>query len=381
MMMQLRKSHPVMKVLNGAMVDLPAPLNISIWWNYGSLLGLMLIIQLITGLLLSMHYCSNVELAFSSVVHIMRNVDFGWMLRYTHANAASLFFLFMYIHIGRGIYYMSFVLIEVWNIGVVLFILTVATAFLGYVLPWGQMSFWGATVITNLLSTIPYSGTSIVEWVWGGFSISNPTLTRFFSIHFVLPFVMVAFVIIHLLFLHQTGSNNPLGVVSDSDRITFHPYYLIKDLLGFLLAFLLLLMLVFFMPNLFSDSENFMPANPSMTPTHIKPEWYFLWIYAILRSIPNKLGGVIAAFSGILIMFVLPLYNFSQIKSLMFYPLNSLLFFYLLFFPFIILTWIGGCPVKDLYINVGQVCTVMYFSYFLFTPFLFKMFDVLMVKD
>nr|YP_009024124.1 cytochrome b [Hirudinaria manillensis]AGL34580.1 cytochrome b [Hirudinaria manillensis] len=378
MMMQLRKSHPVMKVLNGAMVDLPAPLNISIWWNYGSLLGLMLIIQLITGLLLSMHYCSNVELAFSSVVHIMRNVDFGWMLRYTHANAASLFFLFMYIHIGRGIYYMSFVLIEVWNIGVVLFILTVATAFLGYVLPWGQMSFWGATVITNLLSTIPYSGTSIVEWVWGGFSISNPTLTRFFSIHFVLPFVMVAFVIIHLLFLHQTGSNNPLGVVSDSDRITFHPYYLIKDLLGFLLAFLLLLMLVFFMPNLFSDSENFMPANPSMTPTHIKPEWYFLWIYAILRSIPNKLGGVVAAFSGILIIFSLPLCNFCLINSMAFYDTSKYAFSYLLVLSFVILTWIGGCQVKEPYIFIGQISTFMYFLFFLINPILLNFYDYIM---
>nr|AJO61904.1 cytochrome b [Whitmania laevis] len=381
MMMQLRKSHPVIKILNGAMVDLPAPVNISIWWNYGSLLGLVLTIQLITGLLLSMHYCSNIELAFSSIIHITRNVDFGWLLRYMHANAASLFFLFMYMHIGRGAYYMSYMLIEVWNIGVLLFILTVATAFLGYVLPWGQMSFWGATVITNLLSTIPYSGASIVEWVWGGYSISNPTLTRFFSIHFVLPFAMVAFVVIHLLFLHQTGSNNPLGVNSDSDRIMFHPYFLIKDLLGFLLAFLLLFSLVFFAPNLFGDSENFMPANSSMTPTHIKPEWYFLWIYAILRSIPNKLGGVVAAISGILVMFVLPIYNFSQVKSFMFYPLNSLFFFYLLIFPFIILTWIGGCPVKDLYIYVGQVCTLMYFSYFLLTPFLLKLFDIFMEKN
>nr|UTY22722.1 cytochrome b [Hirudo nipponia]WDA96077.1 cytochrome b [Hirudo nipponia] len=378
MLMQIRKTHPIFKVMNNSLVDLPAPINISIWWNYGSLLGLMLSIQLITGILLSMHYCSNIEFAFSSVIHIMRDVDGGWLLRYIHANAASLFFFFMYIHIGRGIYYMSFLLVETWNIGVILFITTVATAFLGYVLPWGQMSFWGATVITNLLSTIPYSGHLVVEWVWGGYSISNPTLTRFFSIHFMLPFIMVALVVIHLLFLHQTGSNNPLGLNCDSDRISFYPYYVIKDLLGFLMALLMLFMLVMFTPNLFSDSENFMPANSSMTPTHIKPEWYFLWIYAILRSIPNKLGGVIAAVSGIFIMFILPIFNFNKVKSFMFYPFNKFCFFYLLVFPFIVLTWIGGCPVKDLYIHVGQVSTLMFFFFFFFTPLLLKVFDVVM---
>nr|AJO61897.1 cytochrome b [Whitmania acranulata]WDA96201.1 cytochrome b [Whitmania acranulata] len=381
MTLQIRKTHPLIKVLNNSMVDLPAPVNISVWWNYGSLLGLMLTIQLITGVMLSMHYCSNIDLAFSSIVHIMRDVDMGWMIRYIHANAASLFFLFMYIHIGRGMYYHSFLLIETWNIGVVLFIATVVTAFLGYVLPWGQMSFWGATVITNLLSTVPYMGISIVEWIWGGYSIGNPTLTRFFSIHFIMPFVMIGLVVMHLLFLHQTGSNNPLGVNSDSDRIVFHPYYTIKDLLGFMIAMMMLFMLVSFVPNLFGDSENFIPANSSLTPTHIKPEWYFLWIYAILRSIPNKLGGVVAAVSGILIIFILPLCNFNQVKSFMFYPLNKMIFFYLLMFPFFVLTWIGGCPVKDLYVMVGQVATFMYFLYFFLMPALIKFFDTVMSPD
>ena len=376
----IRKNHPLIKIFNISIIDLPAPINISIWWNYGSLLGLIIIFQLITGILLSIHYCRNIDLAFSSIIHIMRNIDRGWFIRYIHANSASLFFIFLYIHIGRGIYYNSFLLIETWNSGIILFILSIATAFLGYVLPWGQIRFWGATVITNLLSTIPYSGTNIVEWIWGGFSIRNPTLTRFFSIHFILPFIIILIIILHLLFLHQTGSNNPLGFNSDSDRIIFHPYYRIKDFLGFIIAIGLILYLVIFLPNIFNDTENFIPANSSLTPTHIKPEWYFLWIYAILRSIPNKLGGVIAAFSGVLIITILPVFHFNIINSLRFYPINKFLFFYILITPFFLLTWLGGCPVKDIFVIIRQASTTFFFLFFLLYPIILKIFDLIIEK-
>nr|YP_010292303.1 cytochrome b [Poecilobdella javanica]ULO25927.1 cytochrome b [Poecilobdella javanica] len=378
MLKSMRKSHPLMKIMNNSLIDLPAPLNISIWWNYGSLLGLMVVIQLITGILLSMHYSSHIDYAFSSVLHIMRNVNMGWLIRYIHANAASMLFLYIYLHIGRGIYYNSYMLIETWNIGSILFIISIATAFLGYVLPWGQMSFWGATVITNLLSTIPYCGHSVVEWVWGGFSIGNPTLNRFFSLHFILPFVMVMLIVLHLLFLHQTGSNNPLGFNSDSDRIMFYPYYVIKDLVGFMCGLFMLMFIVLYLPNMFNDTENFIPANSSLTPSHIKPEWYFLWIYAILRSIPNKLGGVVAAFSGILIIFSLPLCNFCLINSMMFYDMSKYVFSYLLVLSFVILTWIGGCQVKEPYIFIGQISTLMYFLFFLINPILLNFYDYIM---
>nr|UPP55801.1 cytochrome b [Glossiphonia complanata] len=362
-----RTLHPLIKVMNNAVIDLPAPNNISIWWNYGSLLGMTLTIQIITGIFLSMHYVPNIEMAFSSVVHITRDVEYGWLMRYLHANGGSMFFLFTYLHIGRGIYYSSFTMMETWNIGVTLYIMIMATAFMGYVLPWGQMSFWGATVITNLLSTIPYMGKMLVEWIWGGFAVDNATLNRFFSFHFLLPFVMVAMVVLHLLFLHQTGSNNPLGINSDSDRIPFHPYYTIKDSLGFSISISLFLILVLFNPNLFSDPENFLMASSSVTPLHIKPEWYFLWIYAILRSVPNKLGGVVAAFSGILIMYLMPVTNFMKKNSMNFYPLNKM-FFWLFISSFIILTWIGGRPVEEPFIIIGQIGTVMYFSFFIINP-------------
>nr|QNZ88940.1 cytochrome b [Hemiclepsis yangtzenensis] len=371
-----RTTHPLIKVMNNALIDLPAPNNISIWWNYGSLLGLALTIQTITGIFLSMHYVPNIEMAFTSVMHISRDVEYGWLIRYLHANGGSMFFLFLYLHIGRGIYYSSFIMMETWNIGVTLYILTMATAFMGYVLPWGQMSFWGATVITNLLSTIPYIGKMLVEWIWGGFAVDNATLNRFFSFHFLLPFTMIAMVILHLLFLHQTGSNNPLGINSDSDRIPFHPYYSIKDSLGFVLAITCLLMLVLFNPNLFSDPENFLKASSSVTPLHIKPEWYFLWIYAILRSVPNKLGGVIAAFSGILIMYIMPFTMSSNKRSINFYPMNKMIF-WVFISSFIILTWIGGRPVEDPYIFIGQVATITYFSYFIINPMTFYMSDKL----
>nr|YP_010584301.1 cytochrome b [Baicaloclepsis grubei]UZT67842.1 cytochrome b [Baicaloclepsis grubei] len=364
-----RTLHPLIKVMNNAMIDLPAPNNISIWWNYGSLLGMTLTIQIITGIFLSMHYVPNIEMAFSSVVHITRDVEYGWLMRYLHANGGSMFFLFTYLHIGRGIYYSSFTMMETWNIGVTLYIMIMATAFMGYVLPWGQMSFWGATVITNLLSTIPYMGKMLVEWIWGGFAVDNATLNRFFSFHFILPFMMVAMVVLHLLFLHQTGSNNPLGINSDSDRIPFHPYYTIKDSLGFSISISLFLMLVLFNPNLFSDPENFLMSSSSVTPLHIKPEWYFLWIYAILRSVPNKLGGVVAAFSGILIMYLLPITNYMKKNSMNFYPMNKM-FFWLFISSFMILTWIGGRPVEEPFIIIGQIGTITYFSFFVIHPIL-----------
>nr|YP_010481479.1 cytochrome b [Drawida ghilarovi]UIX22931.1 cytochrome b [Drawida ghilarovi]UIX22944.1 cytochrome b [Drawida ghilarovi] len=373
----VRSSHPVIKIINSSLIDLPAPNNISIWWNYGSLLGLCLIIQTITGLFLSMHYVSNIDLAFSSVAHISRDVNYGWLLRSIHANGASMFFMFIYLHAGRGLYYGSFNLVETWNIGVILFILTMATAFMGYVLPWGQMSFWGATVITNLFSAIPYMGKSLVEWIWGGFAVDNATLNRFFAFHFILPFIIMAFTIIHIMFLHQTGSNNPIGINSDSDRVPFHSYFSIKDLLGYCIALLILSSLVLFEPNLFTDPDNFISANPLVTPIHIKPEWYFLWMYAILRSIPNKLGGVMALFSAILILFIPSFTNMMNKRSLCFYPINQFMFWTFIA-SWLILTWIGGRPVEDPFITIGQSFTCMYFLFFILNPMMSILWDYIL---
>nr|BDQ43660.1 cytochrome b [Amynthas surcatus] len=370
----LRTTHPAIKIINSSLIDLPAPNNISIWWNYGSLLGLCLVIQIATGLFLSMHYSPNIEMAFSSVAHISRDVNYGWLLRSIHANGASMFFLFIYLHAGRGLYYGSFNMHETWNLGVILFILTMATAFTGYVLPWGQMSFWGATVITNLFSAIPYIGKSLVEWIWGGFAVDNATLNRFFSFHFILPFIIIGATILHIMFLHQTGSNNPIGINADSERIPFHSYYSIKDALGYMIAITGLSCLVLFEPNLFTDPENFLMSNPLVTPIHIKPEWYFLWMYAILRSIPNKLGGVLALFAAILVMFIMPLTTMSNKRSLSFYPMNQFLF-WILITSWAILTWIGGRPVEDPYITIGQTFTSLYFMYFIFNPLSMNMWD------
>nr|AMO26923.1 cytochrome b [Amynthas sp. 2 JS-2012] len=370
----LRTTHPAIKIINKSLIDLPAPNNISIWWNYGSLLGLCLVIQIATGLFLSMHYSPNIEMAFSSVAHISRDVNYGWLLRSIHANGASMFFLFIYLHAGRGLYYGSFNLHETWNLGVILFILTMATAFTGYVLPWGQMSFWGATVITNLFSAIPYIGKSLVEWIWGGFAVDNATLNRFFSFHFILPFIIIGATILHIMFLHQTGSNNPIGINADSERIPFHSYYSIKDALGYMVAITGLSCLVLFEPNLFTDPENFLMSNPLVTPIHIKPEWYFLWMYAILRSIPNKLGGVLALFAAIVVMFIMPLTTMSNKRSLSFYPMNQFLF-WILATSWAILTWIGGHPVEDPYITIGQTFTSLYFTYFILNPLSMKMWD------
>nr|BCJ04112.1 cytochrome b [Metaphire hilgendorfi] len=372
----LRTTHPAIKIINSSLIDLPAPNNISIWWNYGSLLGLCLVIQIATGLFLSMHYSPNIEMAFPSVAHISRDVNYGWLLRSIHANGASMFFLFIYLHAGRGLYYGSFNLRETWNLGVILFILTMATAFTGYVLPWGQMSFWGATVITNLFSVIPYIGKSLVEWIWGGFAVDNATLNRFFSFHFILPFIIIGATILHIMFLHQTGSNNPIGINADSERIPFHSYYSIKDTLGYMVAITGLSCLVLFEPNLFTDPENFLMSNPLVTPIHIKPEWYFLWMYAILRSIPNKLGGVLALFAAIMVMFIMPLTTMNNKWSLSFYPINQLMF-WILVTSWAILTWIGGRPVEDPHITIGQTFTSLYFMYFILNPLSMNMWDSL----
>nr|ABN47243.1 cytochrome b [Dentex macrophthalmus]ABO64543.1 cytochrome b [Dentex macrophthalmus]ABO64544.1 cytochrome b [Dentex macrophthalmus] len=364
-MASLRKTHPLLKIANHAVVDLPAPSNISVWWNFGSLLGLCLISQLLTGLFLAMHYTSDIATAFSSVAHICRDVNYGWLIRNLHANGASFFFICIYLHIGRGLYYGSYLFKETWNIGVVLLLLVMATAFVGYVLPWGQMSFWGATVITNLLSAVPYVGGTLVQWIWGGFSVDNATLTRFFAFHFLLPFIVAAMTMLHLLFLHETGSNNPLGLNSDTDKISFHPYFSYKDLLGFAGVIILLTCLALFAPNLLGDPDNFTPANPLVTPPHIKPEWYFLFAYAILRSIPNKLGGVLALLASILVLMVVPILHTSKQRSLTFRPVTQFLFWALIA-NVAILTWIGGMPVEDPYIVIGQVASLTYFALFLF---------------
>ncbi len=364
MIKTIRKENPIISLVNNIFIDLPAPSNINYLWNFGSLSGICLAIQVITGVFLAMHYCADVNLAFTSVVHITGDVNYGFILRYLHANGASMLFFGLYLHIGRGIYCGSYTRIIVWNVGVLLFLLMIVTAFIGYVLPWGQMSFWAATVITNLLSAIPYIGDEIVRWVWGGFSVSNATLNRFFSLHYLLPFILMGLVVVHLIALHEDGSNNPIGVRSDIDKVPFYHYYVVKDLYGLIIFIIGLCALTLLLPYLLGDAENFKQANPLVTPVHIKPEWYFLFAYAILRSIPNKLGGVMALAASVVVLFFLPYLHISKLRGLSFRQLSKILFWFLVG-DFFILTWIGGQPVEEPYILIGQFASLFYFAYFL----------------
>nr|YP_010878945.1 cytochrome b [Batracomorphus cornutus]WHE42597.1 cytochrome b [Batracomorphus cornutus] len=369
----MRKNNMI-KLINSSIIDLPTPINLFSWWNFGSMLGICLMIQLVSGILLSMHYNQNIDLAFNSVDHIMRNVNGGWMIKYMHANGASMFFMCVYIHIWRSLYYGSYKMKSTWNMGVLILFTLMGTAFLGYVLPWGQMSFWGATVITNLMSAIPYIGNMMVKWIWGGFSVNNATINRFFSLHFMLPFIVSMMVLIHLMLLHTTGSNNPLGINSNLDKIPFHPYYSIKDIMGFSMMISLFIILILTEPLMLSDPDNFIPANPMITPIHIQPEWYFLFAYAILRSIPNKLGGVMALLASLLILFSMPISHKSKFKSLSFYPINQILFWMFIVVS-MLLTWIGMKPVEDPFLLTGEILTKMYFLFFVINPILMKIWD------
>ena len=365
--MRILKSHPLLRLVNEYTIDSPQPSNLSYAWNFGSLLAFSLVIQIVTGVTLAMHYNPSVLEAFNSVEHIMRDVNNGWLLRYLHSNTASAFFFLVYLHIGRGLYYGSYRAPRtlVWTIGTVLFILMMATAFLGYVLPYGQMSLWGATVITNLMSAIPWVGQDIVEFIWGGFSVNNATLNRFFALHFVLPFVLAALALMHLIALHDSaGSGNPLGVSGNTDRLPFAPYFIFKDLITIFIYIIVLSIFVFFMPNALGDSENYVMANPMQTPPAIVPEWYLLPFYAILRSIPSKLLGVIAMFAAILILLTMPFTDLSRSRGIQFRPVSKIAFFVFLA-NFLILMQLGAKHVESPFIELGQISTVIYFAYFL----------------
>jgi ubiquinol-cytochrome c reductase cytochrome b subunit len=360
------KNNVLLRLFNSYVVDHAQPANISYAWNFGSLLAACLGIQILTGCFLAMHYVANIDLAFDSVEHIMRDVENGWLIRYIHANVASFFFIFVYAHVGRGIYYGSYKAPRslTWTIGVIILVLMMAIAFLGYVLPYGQMSLWGATVITNLLSAIPVFGQDIVELIWGGFSVSNATLNRFFSLHYILPFLLAALALAHLIALHVHGSTNPNGVSGHSDRVGMYPYFIFKDLVTFFAFFLVLSIIVFFYPNLLGHSDNYIPADPMVTPASIVPEWYLLPFYAILRSIPNKLLGVLAMFGSLLILLVLPLTDLGRTRSYHFRPAMKLAFWFFVV-DFIILTWIGSQHPESPFVEIGQFSTAFYFSWFL----------------
>jgi ubiquinol-cytochrome c reductase cytochrome b subunit len=364
--MRLRKKDQVLRILNGSLVDLPSPSRLSYFWNFGSLLGLFLMVQILTGLFLSIQFSGSIFLSFDSVVHIVRDVNYGWRFRILHANGASFFFLFMYFHIGRGIYYGSYRYIKTWLRGVTIFLLSIGTAFLGYILPWGQMSFWAATVITNLVSAIPYLGIVIVEWLWGGFSVGNPTLIRFFAFHFILPFIILFLLLLHLMFLHESGSGNPLGLVSDYDKVGFYPYFLVRDLYGYFCWGRFFILVCFFSPYVFMDVENFISSNPMVTPVHIQPEWYFLFAYSILRAVPSKIGGVIALLFSLLILYFFPYVYSHKIRRNHFYPIIKVVFWRFVV-NILILTWIGACEVISPYIELGIIFRCIYFFiYFVF---------------
>ena len=356
----------ILSILDNHIIDYPTPINITYAWSFGALAGICLVVQIVTGIFLAMHYTPHIDLAFSSVEHIMRDVNNGWLIRYMHANGASMFFIVVYSHIFRGLYYGSYMTPRelLWCSGVLIFLLMMATAFLGYVLPWGQMSFWGATVITNLFSAIPFAGPAIVEWLWGGFSIDNATLNRFFSLHFILPFAIAGLVIAHIALLHRDGSNNPLGIDSRSDSIPFYPYAYVKDLFSLIVFIVFFSIFLFYFPNLLGHPDNYIPADPMSTPAHIVPEWYFLPFYAILRSIPDKLGGVAAMGGAIVILFFLPFINTSEVRSSTFRPIYRKLFWFI-FADFLLLGWLGQEIVETPYVQIGQIATVFYFFYFL----------------
>jgi ubiquinol-cytochrome c reductase cytochrome b subunit len=360
------KKQPIVQLINDHIVDYPTPSNLTLFWNYGFLAGMCLTVQLVTGIALAMHYTPHVDLAFLSVEHIMRDVNGGWLLRYTHANGASMFFIVVFIHIGRGLYYGSYAEPRgfVWTLGVVILILMMATAFLGYVLVWGQMSFWAATVITNFFTAFPIVGDKIVTLLWGGFSVDNATLNRFFSLHYLVPFLIAGAVIVHMAAVHQDGSNNPLGISSTSDKISFFPYFFIKDTLSLIALLLFFSYFVYYSPNTLGHSDNYIPGNPMVTPEHIVPEWYFLPAYAILRSIPNKLIGVLALFASLLVLLVLPLVNTSEVRSSLYRPLHQK-FFWLLVADYILLAYLGQQVAESPFIEVGRVASVYYFAYFL----------------
>lgn len=361
-------------VVNNHLIDYPTPINFNYFYGFGSLAGIMLVIQILTGIFLAMHYTPHIDLAFNSVEHIMRDVNNGWLIRYTHANGASFFFIVVYIHIFRGLYYGSYITPRegLWCSGVVIFILMMATAFMGYVLPWGQMSFWGATVITNLFSAVPLVGKDIVDWLWGGFAVDNPTLNRFFSLHFTMPFVITGAVLIHLVLLHEVGSNNPLGITLKTENVPFYPYFYTKDLFGIMVLFLVFFTFIFYYPNTLGHPDNYIEANPMKTPLHIVPEWYFLPFYAILRSIPNKIGGVIGMFGSLIILLTIPFTNSSEIRSTAFRPIFKVCY-WLLVVAFFLLGWVGQMPVEYPYTEIGVISMIYYFAFFIIIiPFLGK---------
>ena len=359
---------PFVAMLRHELYEYPTPRNLSYWWNFGSLAGIMLVVMIVTGIVLAMQYTPHADLAFDSVERIMRDVDYGWMLRYAHMNGASMFFAIVYIHLFRGLYYGSYKQPRelLWILGVIILILMIMTAFMGYVLPWGQMSYWAATVITNLFSAIPVVGQGIVTFLWGGFTVGNPTLNRFYALHYLLPFVILGVVLLHLIALHRFGSNNPLGIdmKGPQDTLPFHPYFTIKDLFGLTVFLLIYAFFVFYAPNFLGSADNYIPANPMQTPNHIVPEWYLLPYYAILRSVPNKLFGVILAFGSIFLMFLVPWLDTSPVRSARFRPIYKWVF-WLLVIDVVALAWVGANPPEGLVVTVGQLATFYYFVHFL----------------
>lgn len=374
----MRKDDKLLNVVRSSLVDLPSPSSLRYFWNFGSLLGVFLGVQILSGLFLSFHFSGDVYLSFESVIHIMRDVNYGWLLRIIHANGASMFFLLIYIHVGRGLYYGSYRFEKTWLRGVTILLLSIATAFLGYVLPWGQISFWAATVITNLLSAVPYIGVIIVEWVWGGFAVGNPTLIRFFAFHFVLPFIIIFIVILHLFFLHETGSSNPIGVRSDCDRVSFHPYFRIRDIYGFGLFFIFYIIICIILPYIFIDVENFISSDPLVTPVHIQPEWYFLFAYTILRSIPRKIGGVVALVMSVVVLYFLPFFLNHRMRRNNFYHIIKYIF-WLIVVNWLLLTWIGACIVGLPYRVLGMIFSFMYFLIFMVLWFVYEIQDMFLM--